>query len=63
MLKQGRNHKNNFGKAKPIVGHNLPPPPDSDRVNIFENLGEAAALSALPLVTYAPVTHSHTLES
>ena len=32
-------------------GHNLPPPPNWDRVNISENLGKAAALPALPLNT------------
>ena len=30
-------------------GHNLPP--DRDRINISENLGKAAALPALPLIT------------
>ena len=35
-------------------GRNLPPHPTWDRVNVFENLGKAAALPALPLITYAP---------
>ena len=37
-----------------MVGHNLPPSPDWDRVNWPENLGKAVALPALPLITYAP---------
>ena len=31
-------------------GRNLTPHPTWDRVNIFENLGKAAALPALPLI-------------
>ena len=35
-----------------MVGHNLPsPPPEGDSVNVSENLGKAAALPALPLIT------------
>ena len=33
-----------------MVGHNLPP--DWDSVNVSENLGKAAALPALPLITH-----------
>ena len=33
-----------------MIGHNLPPSPDWDRVNASENLGNAAALPALPLI-------------
>ena len=31
-----------------MVGYNLPPTPDSDRVNVSWNLGKAAALPFLP---------------
>ena len=34
-----------------MVGYDLPPTPGWDRVNISENLGKAAALPALPLIT------------
>ena len=46
---QGRNHEKNLGEAKWLAI--ICPLPDSDRVNISENLGKAAALSALPLIT------------
>ena len=39
-----------MGEAKPMAVHNLALP-DWDRVNVPENLGKAAALPALPLIT------------
>ena len=33
-----------------MVGLNLSPSPDWDRVNVSENLSKAAALPALPLI-------------
>ena len=47
---QGRNHESFLAKAKPMGVHNLPSP-GLDRVNVSENLGKAAALPALPLIT------------
>jgi hypothetical protein len=38
-----------WGQSKPLGEHNMPP--GWDRVNISENLGKAAALRALPLIT------------
>ena len=38
-----------------MVGHNLPP--NLDRANISENLGKAAALPFLPLITSLSISH------
>ena len=46
---QGRSHRFFFGKAKPMAGHKRPLL--IDRVNVSENLGKAAALPVLPLIT------------
>ena len=50
MSYQGRNHKKKLGEAKPMVGHNLPPLIEIG-LTISENLGQAAALPSLPLIT------------
>ena len=39
ILTQGRDQGKKLGEAKLMGGHNLPPPPGCDRVNISENFG------------------------
>ena len=53
----GLHNQHIFTQAKPISGHNMPPPPllGWGRVKVSENLGKAAALPALHTIDYAPV--------